>query len=488
MARPILLQSGSLNTVSLLTSPAHQKAEKLRLSALIRSLVLLLLAGPVALPTQANGQVSLPYAPAPIDNPLKGLVPYAGDKRHLFPHSMEFAYLPLSDLMVGPNEFRWQKLEERLDDIASRGHQTVFRIWMEYPGHEEGIPPFLTVQGVKVTTWLNTNTAPFPSRQVRTPDYEDPRLRQALQNFIAALGQRYDGDPRVGYITAGLLGTWGEWHTYPKTELMASKRVQSEVMDAYEKHFRQTPVLLRYPAGPKTWAYAANHDRRLGYHDDSFAWATLETEQEEDNWFFVPAMKSGDPGCVERWKTQPIGGEIRPELWGKIFDDNYTPHKQQTFAECVQQTHATWLMDTGIFRERQSDERIRNAQREVRRMGYEFHVVHAMLVGTRLQVQIRNTGVAPFYHDWTLRLGLVADNRLTSAVQTKQNLNHLLPGQTRSYEFALPASLRKFPGQKLAIQMPNPLQGGQPLRFANAAELQLGDGALNLQVEVPDRK
>ena len=43
----------------------------------------------------------LEYAPAPVDNPLKGLVPYAGDKRDLFPHSLEFNYLPLSALVIG---------------------------------------------------------------------------------------------------------------------------------------------------------------------------------------------------------------------------------------------------------------------------------------------------------------------------------------------------------------------------------------------------
>ncbi len=53
---------------------------------------------------------------------------------------MEFNYLPLSELVVGPDQYDWQPLEKLLDDIASRGHQSVFRIWMEYPGHREGIP------------------------------------------------------------------------------------------------------------------------------------------------------------------------------------------------------------------------------------------------------------------------------------------------------------------------------------------------------------
>jgi len=104
----------------------------------------------------------LEYVPAAVDNPLKGLVPYSGDKRENFPHSMEFNYLPLGQLMTGMDEFNWQPLEKLLDDVASRGHQTVFRVWMVYPGHVDGIPAFLIKDGLKVTTWLNENTAPFP--------------------------------------------------------------------------------------------------------------------------------------------------------------------------------------------------------------------------------------------------------------------------------------------------------------------------------------
>ena len=114
-------------------------------------------------------QSTLPYIPAPPDNPLKGLVPYARPTPNRFPHSMEFNYLPLSDLMTGPETFDWQPLEDLLNDVASRRKQTVFRIWMEYPAHDNGIPSFLEEAGVKVTRWLNTNTAPFPPQQVAMP-------------------------------------------------------------------------------------------------------------------------------------------------------------------------------------------------------------------------------------------------------------------------------------------------------------------------------
>jgi hypothetical protein len=43
---------------------------------------------------------TLAYAPAPPDNPLKGFVPYLGSRTN-FPHSLEWDYTQLSELMTG---------------------------------------------------------------------------------------------------------------------------------------------------------------------------------------------------------------------------------------------------------------------------------------------------------------------------------------------------------------------------------------------------
>ena len=417
------------------------------------------------------------YEPAPVDNPLKGLVPYVGDHRKSFPHSLEFNYVPLNKLMVGPDRFDWGPLERLLDDVGSRGHQAVIRVWIEYPA-KNGIPKFLINDGVKVTEWLNTNTDPFPREKCWTPDYQDPRVRKALTQFILALGKKYDGDARLGYITAGLLGTWGEWHTYPRTELFASKEVQMEVMEAYTRAFKSTPVLLRYPAGVEHDQYAANHQRPFGYHDDSFAWATLDTGNPDEYWFFVPSLKQAN--ALEKWKKHPIGGEIRPEVWGKIFDAKPKVRKAQDFGQCVRQTHVTWLMDSGMFQEKQPQARIDRAKKQVQKMGYEFHIVSASIkrnaAKTLIEIKVKNTGVAPFYHDWRIELGTLAKGSPTKTYATDWKLARILPGEVATWSTELEINNSKA----LAVRVINPLSNGLPLRFANDKQRQKSNGWLVL--------
>ena len=281
----------------------------------------------------------------------------------------------------------------------------------------------------------------------------------------------------------------GEWHTYPKPELFASKAVQREVMDGYAAAFRKTPVLLRYPAGESAGRLAANADRPFGYHDDSFAWATLHTGKKTDQWFYQTALKAAGPGAEAKWKTHPIGGEIRPEAWGQVFDDKPGAKEIQDFRTCVEATHATWLMDSGMFRKNQPADRVRRAEDQVRRMGYEFHVPD-VTVGEvtdgqlAVTVRVENRGVAPFYADWKPEYGLLRDGEPVKRVPGTGKLTGLLPGdKPRVWAESLDVAGVRPGRYGLGVRVPNPMKGGKPLRFANETQdadwLRLGD------VEVP---
>ncbi len=417
----------------------------------------------------ATERHQLVYAPAPADNPLKGLVPYvASDAVDRFPHSMRFHYFSLRELMTGPDQFDWAPVEKILSITQKNGCQLTFRVMLEYPGKSDCLPDFLSRQGVKITAWDTGDTGPGIAH---TPDYRDPRLLATLEAFIAALGERYDGDPRIGYITAGLLGLWGEWHTHPRSELFAPKAVQKRILTSYTTAFPTTPILLRYPAGNADPLYAENSNLPFGYHDDSFDWATLETGREDDQWFFMTLLRNA--GATDQWKTQPIAGEIRPDLWHTSFTP--TPHpKAQGFRDCVQTTHVTWLMDSGLFEKRfaLSPARKSAAIAEVQRMGYEFHISEWSETDGQLAITVENRGVAPIYHDWPVELVTGAEGQ--QEVVANFSLAGLLPGQQRIWRTASPAGSQGF-----TLRVPNPMPGGKPLRFANRE--QQADGWLPLQ-------
>jgi hypothetical protein len=316
---------------------------------------------------------------------------------------------------------------------------------------------------------------PTPPR-MNTPDYENKALRTSLTRFVAAFGKKYDGDPRLGFVTAGLLGLWGEWHTWPRDDLAPGKAVQAELMDAYERAFRITPVLLRYPAGEESKFYAPNASRNFGYHDDSFAWGTLATGDNVRDWFFLPTLRAAGPAAVDKWKTRPIGGEIRPEAWGVVFDKEPGRREVQDFATCVEETHATWLMDSGMFRANQPAARIERAKELVRKMGYEFHVPTATIRSVtdgmlRVSIEIENRGVAPFYYDWKPEIALVRDRAIARSSLGTGTLRGLLAGASpRLWEQTIAVTDMQPGTYAVAIRVPNALKNGKPVKFANQSQ------------------
>lgn len=432
------------------------------------------------------------YAPAPVDNPLKGLVPYASSSsKDQFPHSMEFSYFPLSAVVKGPQQYEWREIERFLDAVAGRGNQAVLRFHAEYPGKSGSVPGYLLDDGVRLIRWQRASTPPRPPVEVETPDYRDPRLRQMLVDFIAAFGAHYDGDPRIGFITAGLLGLWGEWHDYPRVELFADKALQQQVMDGYAQAFRQTPVLLRYPAAESDSVYVGNAAAPFGYHDDSFAWNTLPSRPH----YFVAKLQKAGAQAEAKWQTHPIGGEIRPEAWGKVFDSEPALPALQDFAECVEATHVSWLMDSGMFKFGNSPERITRALAQVRRMGYELHVAQvALSLGSYLgpqvscavgqicskpkaqpqlniQVRMENRGVAPLYPRWQLEWALLNEQgKLVHATRSTDSPAGILPKGTREFSQQIILSNAAAGRHRVLLRVVNPLPNGKPLRFANSRQ------------------
>jgi hypothetical protein len=105
--------------------------------------------------------------------------------------SLEFYYIKLSDVMIGADSFNWSPLDSRLQATAARKRHAIFRFYVHYPGTPSAVPSYLTI--------------PYIGDE---PDYNAPALQAAFQKFIQRLGERYDGDKRIAFIQAGLIGKW----------------------------------------------------------------------------------------------------------------------------------------------------------------------------------------------------------------------------------------------------------------------------------------
>jgi len=376
---------------------------------------------------------------------------------------MEWEYLPLRSLMTGPTNFDWSSLDKLLSKDASRGHQTVFRVYLDYPTLTTGIPQYLLDAGLVTYSYDDYDN----DRISVCPDYENPLLDQALTNFIAAFGARYDGDPRIGFITLGLLGYWGEWHTYPETNWFASPEVQQEVLTAYANAFSQTKLLVRWPSG------ANPPSQRIGYHDDSFAYETIAPP----SFMFSGLLEAA--GETNKWQTQPIGGELYPPEQSCIWDTNETScvPAGQDFTTCVELTHASWLMNQAVFSPGFSGAQQALALAGDHLLGYELYVDNDQIVDARLSgplsmsLQITNTGVAPFYYNWCVRLGVVnSNNTLVKTWTTPWALSSVLPGTNYLWDFTQ-TNHGLVPGQyTLLVSAVNPLTNGVPLTFANQGQ------------------
>lgn len=421
----------------------------------------------------------LAHAPGPPDNPLKGFVPFTGDRGDTFPHSLEWAYFPLNAIMTGPGRFDFDRVfHSALADIAGRGNQAALRIYLDYPQRPSGVPRFLIDNGLRLTPYREHGGG-------HTPDYTHDELAQALVDFISAFGERYDGDPRIGYLTLGLLGHWGEWHTWPRDEFMAPEALRRRVLEAYTAAFTRTPLLMRYPVPDAM-------DWPVGLHDDSFAHSTIG----DSPWELMPRIRAA--GAEDLWKTRPIGGEVRPEVQPHLWKDpadRPADLQWQDFAECVRQTRASWMICDHLFHTRRPAPEYDRALAAARSLGYDLHVPAVelpprLVPGQEavLTVEWENRGVAPLYAPWEVDVVLAdaavspGGHRELARAALDGTLDAVLPGepaQRWTGRLTVPAGALPAGGVTLTLLPRRAFAGAKPLRCANAAT-RPADGSLPL--------
>ncbi|MFE1798895.1 carbohydrate-binding protein [Streptomyces sp. NPDC059517] len=394
---------------------------------------------------------ALTRADAPLDNPLKGFARFyqpGGNQNTGYPHSLTWSYFGLSEVMNDSSDcghYDWDVLDDALGETASYGNQAAVRFYIEYPGGSgthpaNAVPPcFAGHVANRTNAYWNTTS----------PDYDSAYLLDALKDFIAAFGARYDNDPRIGFIHLGLVGLWGEWHTWPYDtdtsgdsypNLMPTDAHGAELIRAYAAAFTRTKLEVRYP---ESGGAAANSLPTVGYHDDSFcfregsppAGVTLPVSMGGAS--YSQLQKALDQGVENRWTTASMGGEVRPEIQSTAFD-NWPggAGAVDDMKACLELDHTTWKINEGSAGYDPGNAKVGAA---VRQMGYDLTADHAYFQDTaqgttKVGVRLTNNGVAPFYYPWTVSLGLKdASGNVVKSWATPWDLRKVMPVKIRAF-------------------------------------------------------
>ena len=377
---------------------------------------------------------ALNYAPSPLNNPLKGFAYwyYPGDvPDKSFPTSLEWHYFGLGDVMTDYNSFNWEPVEKALDEIASHGKQAAIRFATSRCPSGQGIPTFM-------------NNIPLNAGDLLP--YDDPRVMTAFTNFIQAFGAKYDGDPRIGFIHLGLVGYWGEWHTWPYDGVNATPNYMPSdancniIIDAYNQAFKKTALEIRYPTvggGTHLTTLA-----RMGYHDDSWCYKegsplgsmTLPMSLGGLDYGFCQLMLNAK--AENKWLTASIGGEVRPEIQSSLFTGGEQVDDPLMDIEI---SHATWMIDD----QNNYNPNDARTQQAVHEMGYDFYVKNtyynnSVSAGSmKVGVQIENRGMSPFYYGpdmWPVIVGLKdSSGNVVKTITTNWDLRNIMPVKVRAF-------------------------------------------------------
>ncbi len=398
------------------------------------------------------------------NNPMKGWMPgYTGIKS-TFPYNVDHFYISLKKVYTNWGQCDWTEFDKELNRIVGGGRHVVCRFWVHYPNADpvkaNGLPAFLS--------------SLVPAYSDGSPDYNDEDFMLAMEDFIKLFGAKYNNDPRILLIEAGLNGKWGEWHTYPNDERAMNQTNKNRLTTAYLNAFPNTHIGIRQSGHVQT-----SQKMSFAYYDDSWAHSTLCT----GSWCFWNGNIVKNE-ITNIYQFHPIAGEMRPEVQLEIFDLWPNPSKttegqpMEDLETCIKTTHVSFMKAYGgLYGRVPSAEEWANGLKSHKMLGYQFYVRSVQILPEAsnkftVNLNLQNKGVAPIYYNWQVEFSAInSANEWIGIIGTADwNTNSVMPTSTdflKTFTGNLPAS----GNYKILMRFKNPLDAytsnARVLRFAN---------------------
>ena len=403
----------------------------------------------------ANGIVTVhptEYTGA-IRNPMKGFREFIGagidPKRADYPYPygtlikeyMQWNMLENNaadgvDKIIAYSNHRWEGVE----DINMKVIPRIYIVWME-PWHGGVAKNTYTNHPDDLNGWhwpadIPGQTRPADPTQPITGGYYYPTFQDRVKALVAKAGEAWDNDPRVAYVEMGIIGEWGEqhdpnistyWAPHDEPAHVANRTwipgIEKTLGDAFTAAFKNKKVMVRYAYDFK--------DYEFGIYWDSWS------QPEEQGRGYDEMKKLGD-----RWKTQPIGGEITWN-WGGLskfhsFEEVVADAATRTeVIEQIRNLHNNHL--GGITWADFNDTQFKvNAELLQKSMGYNYVLSDFSYPGKieknkpfKVAFKVVNNGSSPFYYNWPVEISLLnkrTKRKVWSQTLEGVNISEWMPG------------------------------------------------------------
>lgn len=153
--------------------------------------------------------------------------------------------VPWSYLEPKEGEYNWALFDTPAQRFIEAGKQVILRV-----SASENWIPFATPEWVKDLgakgAWYDIGKGPHTEGKSWDPDFADPIFLEKLENFLAAMAKRYDGNPDIAFIDIGSYGLWGEAHTHMSSMPSPQKNERDLKLhiDLYLRHFPNTQLVI----------------------------------------------------------------------------------------------------------------------------------------------------------------------------------------------------------------------------------------------------
>ncbi|MEX0987707.1 MAG: T9SS type A sorting domain-containing protein [Bacteroidales bacterium] len=362
--------------------------------------------------------------------------------------TLEFSYMLFNEVVSDSGVYNWDPVEEKLNAIAGRNHQAIFRFRYVYPGYETSVPEYILNRED-----YHETIGESEGKTTHFPDWTNEELKRFTLEFYTRFAERYDQDPRLAFIQVGF-GLWAEYHIYSGPFTLGVTFPSKEFQESFFYHldttFKYIPWSISIDAADDTYTPFVEKPHlkeiEFGLFDDSFMHQS-HSGYNTSNWNFFDR---------DRYLISPAGGEFS---YYSAYDQQHVldlPDGSygKSYEQYARDFHISYIMGNDQPRY-QTMERIKQASMA---SGYKFKIEHLKTTADSSVLEILNYGVAPIYYDAYITI---------DGTRSQGSLKGLAPGETKTYSVSAGAE-----GAEITIEC-DKLPAGMQIQFYGTQELPL---------------